>query len=80
MHAYYLEPATADLVVHEALERGVPAISLPLLQGEDGMPMGAQLVGRKGHDARLLGVARWLVERERRHGGSTGGSPQGGGA
>jgi Asp-tRNA(Asn)/Glu-tRNA(Gln) amidotransferase A subunit family amidase len=30
------------------------------------MPMGAQLVGRKGHDARLLGVARWLAERERR--------------
>jgi len=59
---------------------GVPAISLPLLQGEDGMPMGAQVVGRKGHDARLLGVARWLVERERRHGGSAGGSPQGGGA
>jgi Asp-tRNA(Asn)/Glu-tRNA(Gln) amidotransferase A subunit family amidase len=59
---------------------GIPAISLPLLQGEDGMPMGAQLVGRKGHDARLLGIARWLVEREQRHGGSAGGSPQGGGA
>lgn len=42
---------------------GVPAISLPILQGEDGMPMGAQLVARKGDDARLLRIARWLASR-----------------
>jgi Asp-tRNA(Asn)/Glu-tRNA(Gln) amidotransferase A subunit family amidase len=59
---------------------GVPALSMPVLQGEDGMPMGAQLVGRKGHDARLLGVARWLAERERRHAGSVDASQEGGGA
>ena len=47
---------------------GVPAISLPVLQGADGMPMGAQLVGAKRHDARLLRVARWLVERGRSEG------------
>lgn len=46
---------------------GVPAITLPLLQGEDGMPLGVQLVGvqlvgAKGDDARLLRTARWLVE------------------
>jgi len=41
---------------------GAPAISLPLLQGPDGMPIGVQLVGRKGDDARLLRTARWLSD------------------
>ena len=41
---------------------GMPAISLPLLQGADGMPLGVQLVGARGDDARLLRTARWLVE------------------
>lgn len=45
---------------------GVPAISLPILAGEAGMPMGAQLVTRKGADARLLELARGLMLRERR--------------
>ena len=40
---------------------GTPAVTLPLLQSEDGMPMGVQLVGRRGNDARLLRTARWLV-------------------
>jgi Asp-tRNA(Asn)/Glu-tRNA(Gln) amidotransferase A subunit family amidase len=40
---------------------GTPAISLPLLRSEAGMPVGAQLVGRRGNDARLLRTARWLV-------------------
>lgn len=40
---------------------GVPAVSLPLLQGPEGMPLGVQLVGRKGDDARLLRTARWLT-------------------
>jgi Asp-tRNA(Asn)/Glu-tRNA(Gln) amidotransferase A subunit family amidase len=41
---------------------GVPAITLPLLQGLNGMPLGAQLVGRYGDDARLMRTARWLFE------------------
>jgi Asp-tRNA(Asn)/Glu-tRNA(Gln) amidotransferase A subunit family amidase len=40
---------------------GMPAISLPILEGESGLPMGVQLVGPKGDDARLLRTARWLV-------------------
>ncbi|MGH6622087.1 MAG: amidase family protein, partial [Alphaproteobacteria bacterium] len=41
---------------------GAPAITLPLLQGANGMPLGVQLVGRKGDDARLLRTARWLSD------------------
>ena len=40
---------------------GVPAVTVPLLATEEGWPMGVQLVGRRGEDARLLRTARWLV-------------------
>ncbi|MDX1374701.1 MAG: amidase [Burkholderiales bacterium] len=40
---------------------GMPAISLPLMQAESGLPIGVQLVGPRGSDARLLRTARWLV-------------------
>jgi Asp-tRNA(Asn)/Glu-tRNA(Gln) amidotransferase A subunit family amidase len=44
---------------------GVPAITLPLLTGASGLPIGAQLVGEKDDDARLLRTARWLIETVR---------------
>lgn len=40
---------------------GMPAVSVPLLQGAHGMPMGVQLVAARGDDARLLRTARWLA-------------------
>jgi Asp-tRNA(Asn)/Glu-tRNA(Gln) amidotransferase A subunit family amidase len=40
---------------------GLPAINVPILRGSAGMPIGVQLVGRYGDDARLLRTARWLV-------------------
>jgi Asp-tRNA(Asn)/Glu-tRNA(Gln) amidotransferase A subunit family amidase len=42
---------------------GMPALSLPLMQGADGLPLGVQLVGRRNFDARLLRTARWLATR-----------------
>ena len=39
---------------------GMPAITLPIMQGPHGMPLGVQLVGARGDDARLLQIARWL--------------------
>lgn len=39
---------------------GVPAITLPVFTAENGLPMGLQLVGKRGEDARLLRTARWL--------------------
>ena len=41
---------------------GLPALSLPLLTGEGEMPLGVQLIGERGDDARLLRTANWLVE------------------
>jgi Asp-tRNA(Asn)/Glu-tRNA(Gln) amidotransferase A subunit family amidase len=45
---------------------GTPAVTLPLLTGASGLPIGVQLVGEKGDDARLLRTARWLIETVRR--------------
>ena len=42
---------------------GMPALSAPLMRGANGLPLGVQLVGRRGFDARLLRTARWLVEK-----------------
>ena len=42
---------------------GLPAVSLPLLTGEAGMPLGVQLVGPAGGDARLLRTAKWLADK-----------------
>lgn len=41
---------------------GTPAVTIPLFSAENGLPMGVQLVGRRGDDARLLRTARWLAE------------------
>lgn len=39
----------------------MPCISLPLLDA-DGLPLGVQLVGARGDDARLLRVAAWMMD------------------
>jgi Asp-tRNA(Asn)/Glu-tRNA(Gln) amidotransferase A subunit family amidase len=40
---------------------GMPALSVPLMQGANGLPLGVQLVGPRWGDARLLRTARWLT-------------------
>jgi Asp-tRNA(Asn)/Glu-tRNA(Gln) amidotransferase A subunit family amidase len=42
---------------------GMPCITLPLLQSTSGLPIGVQLVGPRGGDARLLRTARWLAAK-----------------
>jgi aspartyl-tRNA(Asn)/glutamyl-tRNA(Gln) amidotransferase subunit A len=42
---------------------GTPAVTVPLLEADSGLPMGVQLIGRRGDDARLLRTARWLAAR-----------------
>ena len=40
---------------------GLPAVSLPLLQGSTDLPIGVQMVGARNGDSRLLRNARWLA-------------------
>lgn len=39
---------------------GVPAIGVPAGAGPSGLPLGVQLVGPRGHDARVLACAAWV--------------------
>ena len=47
---------------------GLPTISLPLLTGENDLPLGVQLVGDKLDDLRFLGTANWLEKNCRDEG------------
>jgi len=42
---------------------GLPAISLPLLQGDTGLPIGVQLIGAADRDERLLRTSAALIAR-----------------
>lgn len=42
---------------------GLPAITLPVLQTDDGLPMGVQLIGRPGGEATLLSLGAQLERR-----------------
>ena len=53
---------------------GMPALSLPLMRGENGLPLGVQLVGPRHGDARLLRTARWLARQVEGDRESTGGT------
>jgi Asp-tRNA(Asn)/Glu-tRNA(Gln) amidotransferase A subunit family amidase len=39
---------------------GLPCVTLPILVGENGLPIGVQLIGPAEKDDRLLRTARWL--------------------
>ena len=40
---------------------GLPALNVPVLANADDLPIGVQLVGAPGRDARLLRTANWLL-------------------
>ena len=42
---------------------GTPAVTLPLLCSEAGLPLGVQLVGKRGNDARLLRTTIALLSK-----------------
>jgi Asp-tRNA(Asn)/Glu-tRNA(Gln) amidotransferase A subunit family amidase len=42
---------------------GLPCIHLPFARGQQGLPIGLQLVGRFGDDHRTLAIAHWVHER-----------------
>lgn len=39
---------------------GVPAVNVPGMTGANGLPLGVQVVGRRGEDATVLRAAAWL--------------------
>ena len=41
---------------------GVPSVSVPILQGSNGLPLGVQMTAGKNDDARLLRTANWLAQ------------------
>jgi Asp-tRNA(Asn)/Glu-tRNA(Gln) amidotransferase A subunit family amidase len=41
----------------------VPCVTIPWSTGPNGLPVGVQLIGRKGDDDRVLRVAKWLDAR-----------------
>lgn len=41
----------------------VPAISVPVFRGPNGMPIGAYLVGKRNRDRELLAFARWIYQK-----------------
>lgn len=41
---------------------GLPCVTLPLLVGENGLPIGVQLIGAANKDDRLLRTARWCLD------------------
>ena len=50
----------ADFTVPASVA-GLPAISVPAGRSPEGLPLGAQLLGRPGEDARLLSLASELA-------------------
>ncbi len=38
----------------------VPAVTLPLFKGPNGLPVGAQLIGKRNTDRKVFEVARWV--------------------
>ena len=40
---------------------GLPTLNLPIMQGDNGLPIGLQMVGRLRDDARLLRTASWFM-------------------
>ena len=42
---------------------GLPALCVPLLEGESGMPIGVQSIGSASRDDRLLRTTRWMIEQ-----------------
>jgi Asp-tRNA(Asn)/Glu-tRNA(Gln) amidotransferase A subunit family amidase len=39
---------------------GLPAVSVPVMLSEAGLPVGVQLIGARGHERALLALAREL--------------------
>jgi Asp-tRNA(Asn)/Glu-tRNA(Gln) amidotransferase A subunit family amidase len=57
-------PGSGELTMPWSLA-GLPTLSLPLLRGDRGLPIGVQLIGAPCDDRRLLSIAAWLTNAVR---------------
>jgi Asp-tRNA(Asn)/Glu-tRNA(Gln) amidotransferase A subunit family amidase len=48
---------------------GVPVVTLPMLEGENGMPIGVQIIGARGADSKLLADAGRILAMSSTRGG-----------
>jgi Asp-tRNA(Asn)/Glu-tRNA(Gln) amidotransferase A subunit family amidase len=55
------EPGSGAMCMPWSLA-GLPTASLALLRGSHDLPIGIQIIGRRGNDARLLSIAAWLAD------------------
>jgi Asp-tRNA(Asn)/Glu-tRNA(Gln) amidotransferase A subunit family amidase len=46
----------------------VPCVNVPFARGPLGLPIGVQVIGRRGDDARTLAAAAWILDRMTRDG------------
>jgi amidase len=51
------EPGDPWALLYEASMTGLPAVTIPMGAGRNGLPLGLQLMGRRGDDRRLLRLA-----------------------
>jgi Asp-tRNA(Asn)/Glu-tRNA(Gln) amidotransferase A subunit family amidase len=42
---------------------GMPSVTLPVMSGPNGLPIGLQVIGRRGGDAALFRTAQWIEEK-----------------
>ena len=42
---------------------GLPSLTMPLLAGENGLPVGVQLIGAAEQDDRLMRTAGWVLKQ-----------------
>ena len=45
---------------------GVPAISLPILKGEDSLPIGIQIISSWNEDFKLLKIAEYILQETKK--------------
>ena len=58
-----IEAHRKELTNQLAWAAALPAVAVPVTRDGQGLPVGVQLVGRRGFDARLLRTARWVVSK-----------------
>ena len=55
-------PGGAADFIARILAQHVPAVTIPVFKGPNGLPVGAQLIARRNDDRKLFAAARWAYQ------------------